>query len=261
MNLSSLVGVISAFIVFFTAIFTSTQARSVFLDKHGILIVIGGTAAASLICFPVKNLFVLIKVFFKKVLGQFSQAHGIVIKEIVILAEGVRDSETFLETQVDGIKTPFLKEALELLLQGGMDDDEIDTILRKRALTHYKRHEEEAAIFKTIAKFPPAFGLMGTTLGMISLLQKLGSADAYKLLGPSMAIGLVATFYGIAVSNLILIPISEHLSKLNKEDEILREMVIDGIVLLRKKKHPLVVEEHLKSYLLPTERELLKEAA
>jgi chemotaxis protein MotA len=261
MNISSLIGVISALVVFFTAIFTSTQSREVFLDSHGILIVIGGTAAASLICFPLKNLLTLFKVFFNKVLGKYSQNHSVVISEIVAIANGQADNPGFMEANIDSVKTHFLKEALELVIQGGMDDDEIDTILRKRALTHYKRHDEEASIFKTIGKFPPAFGLMGTTLGMISLLQKLGSPDAYKLLGPSMAIGLVATFYGIAVTNLILVPIGENLGKLNKEDEILREMVIDGIGLLRLKKHPLVVEEHLKSYLLPTERQALKKAA
>jgi chemotaxis protein MotA len=98
---------------------------------------------------------------------------------------------------------------------------------------------------------------MGTTLGMIALLNGLGSAEAFKNLGPAMAVGLVATFYGIAIANLILVPMSENLSKLNKEDEIVRDIVIQGIKLLRNRSHPIVVEEYLKSFLLPNERRSL----
>lgn len=261
MNLSSLVGIIAALTVFFVSIFTATQAREVFLDPHGILIVIGGTAAAGLICFPFETFVTLSKVFVQKILGKYALKHAVVIREIVDLSKGNREDANYIANHVNEIKTHFLKEALQMSLDGGVSNEAIDNILRKRALTHFKRYEEEANIFKIMGKFPPAFGLMGTTLGMISLLQKLGAPDSYKILGPAMAIGLVATLYGIAITNLILIPIGENLSKLNKEDEIVREMVMDGIKLLRKKEHPIVVEEYLKSYLLPSERERIKKIA
>lgn len=261
MNFSSLFGVVSALLVFGIALFTSTDSRSIFLDPHGILIVIGGTAAASLICFPMKSLITLFKVFFNKVLGKYSNAHEKVIYEIVDLAKGQRDNSNYLKDKVGSLTTPFLKEAVEMQILGGIDAKVVDRILAKRALTHYKRHEKEAGVFKTIAKFPPAFGLMGTTLGMISLLQSLGGADAFKKLGPSMAIGLVATLYGIALTNLVFVPIGENLSKLNEEDEITREIVMDGIRLIRDRVHEIIVEEELKSYLLPSERIKMKKVS
>ena len=141
------------------------------------------------------------------------------------------------------------------MVKGGIKPKVIDEILYKRSLTHSKRYEEEAGVFKVVGKFPPAFGLMGTTLGMIGLLQSIGNADAFKKLGPSMAVALVATFYGIALANLIFVPLGEHLSQLNREDEVLRQIVMDGVRQLRLKEHPVVVEEHLKSYLLPKERD------
>lgn len=261
MNISSLVGILAAFGVFFGAMFTATSSRGIFLDPHGILIVFGGTMAASFICFPLKTFVTLFKVFFKKILGKYNHTNELVIYEMVDLAKGYRDNPGYLGEKVGQIKTHFLKEAVEMMVEGGISPDALDSILRKRALTHYKRHEEESQIFKTIAKFPPAFGLLGTTLGMIALLQSLGTQDAMKNLGPAMAIGLVATLYGIALSNLVFIPIGENLAKLNKQDECIREMVIDGVKLLRKKEHPLVVQEVLKSYLLPTERVNLKKVA
>lgn len=255
MNFSSILGIIAALTVLTVALMTSTSSYAIFLNAHAILIVLGGTAAAALISFPLKTFIVLIKVFTKKVLGKYSNAHEKVIREIVDLAKGYRDNSNYLAEKIESIQTPFLKEGVQMLIDGGMTPEKMDRIMRKRALTHYKRHEEEAGIFKIIAKFPPAFGLLGTTLGMIGLLQSLGSPDSFKKLGPAMAVGLVATLYGIATANLVFIPIGENLTKLNKEDEILREMVIDGLKLLRLKEHPSIVEEELKSYLLPSERQ------
>ena len=254
MNLSSILGILAALAVFFISIFTATPSRGIFLDPHGILIVIGGTIAASLISFKLPVFVTIFKLFFNKFLGRDAQKFDSAIKEIVELSKNNRENPSYLKDNSSSIKNPFLREAIEMMVRGGMSAEELDTILMKRAATHLKRYEEEAMIFKTIGKCPPAFGLMGTTLGMIALMQNMGSPDSYKTLGPSMAIGLVATLYGIAITNLILIPMGENLSKLSKEDEIMRDMVIDGVQLIRDKVHPLIVEEHLLSYLLPNER-------
>jgi chemotaxis protein MotA len=232
----------------------------VFLDRHAIVIVIGGTLAATLLSFPFSTLGASAKVIFNKVLGKSSLEHGAVISEIVDLARGQQDDTEYLQTKKDSLKSNFLKEAVELSLEGTIKVDELEEILQMRALTIYKRYDQEASIFKVIARFPPAFGLLGTTLGMIALLKGLGSAEAMQKLGPAMSIGLVATFYGVAMANLIFIPIGENLSKLNKEDEITREIIIHGMRLLRRKSHPIVVEETLKSFLLPKERARLKAA-
>jgi chemotaxis protein MotA len=101
---------------------------------------------------------------------------------------------------------------------------------------------------------------MGTTLGMIALLQSLGAADARTSIGPSMAIGLVATLYGIAISNFIFIPIGENLSKQTREDHVARKMVIECIMLIHAGMPVKFVEETAKSYLLPGERAKLNSA-
>ena len=116
-------------------------------------------------------------------------------------------------------------------------------------------------MFNTLAKFPPAFGLLGAVVGMIALMQSLGGADAIKGVGPAMAVALVATMYGIAFANFILIPLGENLAKHNRTDKTVRSMVIDGIKLIRLKKHPLLVEENIKSYLLPSERDLVDQSS
>ncbi len=257
MNFSSITGSLAALIVVVLGIITSSKSAHVFLDLHGILIVLGGTAAAGLMCFPIHFYKRITGVFVKKFLGKYDVRNEVVINEIVDLAKGLRENPDYLGQKVKSLKTPFLADAVQLMVLGGIPEDALDEILVKRAVTHSKRYDYDAGIFKTLAKFPPAFGLLGTTLGMISLLQSLGGKDAQKLLGPSMAVGLVATFYGLTLANLVLIPIGENLSVINRDDETIRTMVIDGLRLIRRKEHPKIIEEHLKSYLLPHERAML----
>ena len=260
MNISNLFGTLCALTVLGFAVATSSKTPKVFLDPHGILVVIGGTMSAAFLCFPLKTFVRVGKAFAKKFIGNYLAHYETVINELVDLSKGSRDDPEYFQKKIKTIKTPFLKDALDLLVQGGISEDALDDILSKRAETYTKRYEHDVLVFKTVAKFPPAFGLLGTTLGMIALLQNLGGKDAQKMLGSAMAVGLVATFYGIVLANLMFIPISENLASLNKDDEVVREIVIDGLRLIRQKEHPKVVEEFLKSYLLPHERINLKGA-
>lgn len=260
MNFSSLIGLILSIAVVVVSIVTSTKDTKMFLDAHAFVIVIGGTIAAALLSFSGKKMFVLVKVFFRRVLGRTDEMQ-LAIDEIVDLAKGYRDNENYLRDKIPQIKTPFLKEALELTTDGGIDQNEIDKILVKRATVIHTRHEEDAEIFKSLSKFPPAFGLLGAVIGMISLMQNLGGADAFQKVGPSLAVALVATMYGIALANFFFLPLGENLSKANRMDSLIRQIVIDGIKLIRQKKHPLVVQENIKSYLLPSERKAQKKSA
>jgi chemotaxis protein MotA len=261
MNISGIIGILMAIGVFGGSILAATGSKAVFINIYGIMVVIGGTVAATLICLPLPKILILAKAFFTKILGKALDRQEAVIQEIVNLAHGVRSSESFLSENIETVNNPFLKEAIDLEISGGIKTKDIDSMLQMRALTQYRRYSEESNIFKIIGKFPPAFGLMGTTLGMIALLQGIGSPDSFKSLGPAMAIALVTTFYGVALANLILIPVGEALSRMNKDDEVTREIVMAGVKLLRKKEHPFVVEEYLKSYLLPGERDKMTRKA
>lgn len=264
MNLSVILGMTVGIIVVIGGVFTSTENWKIFLDFHALLVVVGGTLAATLISFPLSQLLKVSKILWSKIIGNHAAPHITVISEIVKLAAGHRESPDFLQSTVSSIKNPFLKEAVQLELEGGIPFHKIDAILKKRAEVHFVRYQDEAHIFKTMARFPPAFGLLGAVLGMIALMSGLGSPDSFKTIGPAMAMAMVATMYGIAIANFIFIPLGENLAKLSKEDHLMRNIVIDAIKLLREKEHPLVVEEYLKSYLLSAERDKLsdkKEAA
>lgn len=254
MNFSPILGLFMAVGVVMATIVMSTKNPGVFLDSHAAIIVMGGTTAAALLSFSGKSILAMLKVFFSRVLKGTLNRYEEVIHEIVDLARGYRENPNYLSENVENIKTPFLKEAIELTIAGGLSHKDIDIVLMKRAHTHYKRYEDDSHMFSTLARFPPAFGLLGAVIGMVTLMQGLGGKDAIKTVGPAMAVALVATMYGIAIANFIFVPLGENLAKYNKSDKIIRQMVIDGVKLIRQRKHPLVVEENIKSYLIASER-------
>jgi chemotaxis protein MotA len=135
-----------------------------------------------------------------------------------------------------------------------LDPESLIRVLRARAKTIHQRQSEEVIEFKTIGRYPPAFGLMGTTLSMITLLQRMGQPGAQSQLGPAMALGLVATFYGLVLAFLVINPIAESLAKTTRRHWIRHVVIVEGVRLILARTNPLVLAEELNSYLLPGER-------
>jgi chemotaxis protein MotA len=252
MNLSVPLGFISAVLVLWLASH-GVPNLGILLSWHAFVIVIGGTIAAALICFPLSHFYSLAMVFLRTFTGQAKAEMLRTIQEIERISEAIHSGQE-LSSEVSKIKNPFLRESLELLEQGGLADDELDEVLEKRVELQNERYKRDSATFKTIGKFPPAFGLVGTSLGMIALLQGLGGANAFEQIGPAMSIALVATFYGLVLSNFVLIPVGENLNEASADDLLMRRVVMDGVMLIKERKHPLLVREYLKSYLAPADR-------
>jgi chemotaxis protein MotA len=254
MNFSSLVGFLFGCTVLYFALSHTTENILMFLDFHGILIVCGGTAAASSISFPIKDVFLLSKVFVLRVLGKNNIYYGEIISELIEINKKASISQNALNEYIPGIKNLFLKESVVLMANGVLTDEELRQVLSQRLVTTEKRYFYEANMFRTIGKYPPAFGLLATTLGMIALLQKIGQPDSQKLIGPAMSIGLIGTLYGIALANLIFLPIAENLTERTYEESIVRKIIIQGVLLIKKKVNPIYFREYLNSYLLPKQR-------
>ena len=257
MNFSVPAGFITAAVVI--AYTLSDLNVSAVLSKHAFVCVIGGTLAAAFVCCKFDFLFQMSKVFMFTVTGKRRSQVINVLKEIIGFAEHVNNGKLLIEV-VQTCKNPFLRELLELSEQAGLDQHEFDEVVEKRLEQQNERYKRDAYLFKTIGKFPPAFGLVGTSVGMIGLLQGIGQEGAFQTIGPSMSIALVATFYGLCLSNFVLIPMGENLHLASEEDLTMRRIVVDGVKLLRDKRHPLLVQEFLISYLPPQERSLVRGA-
>jgi chemotaxis protein MotA len=256
MNFSTLIGFLTASAVFGIALFTSAKNFAIFLDSHAILIVIGGTLSASFICFSLPRVFGLLRVFVRRMLGRNKFDYLSLIDQIVFLSQANRKGRAAFEQAINKVRDPFLADAARVLfwLDAEVEKEDLRALLETRAETHYERYMQEADIFRAMAKFPPAFGLLGTTLGMIALLQALGKSGSKDQIGPSMSIALVATLYGIVLANFVFIPIAENLTQQSRDDLVSRRIVVEGIMLIAGDKPTQFVEEKVKSFLLPSER-------
>jgi len=261
MNFSSLFGCFFGVGVMYFALAETGMSLAFFLDKHGMAIVVGGTLAAASISFPIIKVLTLAKVFLLRVLGRNRVDYQGTINQILELNKKAAGGVTALNEVAPTIKHEFLREAVTLVGGGVLNEREIRTTLDQRLKTMETRYMEEANMFRIIGRFPPAFGLLATTLGMIAVLQKIGQADSQKLIGPAMSIGLIGTLYGIALANLVFIPIAEALTERTREEVALRRIIVEGACLIKQQSNPIALRESLNSYLLPKDRVVRKAAA
>ncbi len=261
MNFSSFFGVIFGIGVMVAALREAQPGNlSYFLDRHAILIVIGGTAAAASISFPLSKVISLTKVFVMRVLGRHRVDYHEVISQLLELNKKAGIGITALADMLPHIRHDFLREAMALVSSGVLNEKEIRATLEQRLKTVQDRYMHEANMFRTIGRYPPAFGLLGTTLGMIAVLQKIGQPESQKLIGPAMSIGLIATLYGIGFTNLIFLPIAENLTERTIEEVALRRLIVEGAVMIKAQVNPIAMRESLNSFLLPKDRVVRKAA-
>jgi chemotaxis protein MotA len=253
-NFYSLIALLLAGSVFFIGVFTATDNTSAFLDFHAALIVFGGTAAVTAISFQMDRMWAMLKVVYFRVVKGKRVDYVAVIRDLMTVGEAYRKSDPNLQTLIRDLTDPFMRECMQNLTEEFMAVDELYHVLSIRVETINFRYSQDAKKFKAIGKFPPAMGLMGAVLGMIALLQTLGQPGAEKNVGPAMAVAMVATLYGIAFANLVVLPIAENLMEGSREMYTKNQMIVEGIRLISQKKNRVLLAEELNSYLLPGER-------
>ncbi len=249
MNIAGLFGLISALSVMTFVITSASKSAKVFIDPHGMVIVLGGTLTVALLCFPLHQIFRALKIVTGKMLGKADFNYAEMIDVIVNTSQVYRSNPKASLDQIPETAHPFLREGMQMLVEYGFNSDDLDRILQNSIDGKKKRDHDDAKVWHTISRFPPAFGLMGATVGMISLLQTLGEPGAQDRVGPAMATALVATFYGIAAANLLFIPIAEKVHEVCAQDAVMRNLIKEGILMIQEKRHPILISEYLKSFL------------
>ena len=161
----------------------------------GILIVLGGTFAAAATSYQIDRVWMLIKIFFQRAL--LSQRRDFRSLILLLLEIGVAYNANDPDWDQKALKgaDPFLQECVEFLKANPDDFQELEPILAKRIRVMYELYLNDAVRFKSLAKYPPAMGLLGAVTGMITMLSKIGTEGAATGIGPAMAVALVATFY------------------------------------------------------------------
>ena len=261
MDFSTIVGLITGVAMIIIAIIDSGGGVDIFTSGSAYLIVIGGTLAATFVNFP-----------FKAVISSFKSATNVfsseeiqeiyLIDEIVNLGKIKREKGVFgLEKEMKNIQNPFLKNAIELSL-GGDKKERLESHLMLELKNSEKRDNNATEIFYQMGEYAPAFGMIGTVIGLIVMLgsgftdENVGSSigDKYFELLQGMGLALKTTLYGIIISNLIFLPIAGKLGRRSKDRLESREMIVEGALSIHQNDHPIKIREKLEAYISEEDR-------
>ena len=239
MDLASILGIVFSFSVVVVAMFLGGNL-SQFVDLPSVLIVIGGGLAATLIRFPLAAFGTGGRVAFKH---KKSDARSI-IEKIAELADIVRRNGPLGLEEVE-LADPTLAKGVQYVTDGYEAAFIRDAMERERDL-FLERLEEGQRVFKALGDSAPAFGMIGTLVGLVQLLSNMDDPSA---IGPAMATALLTTLYGALIANVICMPIADKLGSKFKTEELNQSLIIDGVMQLRQNKSPDAVKEALISYL------------
>ncbi|WP_018995302.1 motility protein A [Thioalkalivibrio sp. ALJ2] len=247
MNLSTLLGIIGSLLVFGSVIAFSSQDLHAFLNLPGLGIVLGGTIAATLMSYPFHE---VVRVFRAGAHAIREERYDIAsdLEEIVQVSRyWYSQNLRGVQQRLEQVQNPFLRTGIQLVIDDTPMDD-IQDLLNWRMARLRAREQADAQMFRTMATYAPAFGMLGTLIGLINLLLTT-ETDDFTIIAVNLGIALITTFYGILLANLVFRPIAIKLERRTEGRVVLMTMVLEGIMLMRKGRTPGYIRETLRSFM------------
>ncbi len=247
MDLSTIIGLILGISLVLAAIGGGIES---FIDIPSALIVLGGGLAATLTSLPLKKVFgapkVLKNAFFTK---KVSNAE--LVSEVVRFGEiARRDGILALEGVMGEVEDPFLARALQLAVDGS-DPEIIAETMQSEMDNLATRHRGGKQVMELVGKYAPAFGMIGTLIGLVLMLNNM---DDPAKIAPSMAVALLTTLYGAMLANMVALPLADKLQTRTDEELARMGIVAEGIIAIQSGDNPRVVEQKLQIFLPPADR-------
>jgi len=255
MDIATIIGIILGLIIVAGAIFVGGDFLT-FVNVPSIMIVVGGTIAATVLRFPLSGIMTALMTGAKVAFTQKKTSPLGMIDEITNLAGIIRKNGPLGLENVD-IEDEFLAKGAQYIADGYEESFILESLERERDLMQ-ERLEEGKLIFKAMGDSAPAFGMIGTLIGLV---QMLSTMDDPSSIGPSMAVALLTTLYGAMIANMVCLPIADKLDMKSNTEEINLTLAIDGIMQIRANKSPDMIKEMLIAYLPEKQRVELAEAA
>lgn len=246
MDLATVLGIISAFGLVVIAIFMG-GGLNLFMNIPSLMIVLGGTIGTTLINYPIKDVLGVIRVVKNVFLKKSMSAREIIKNFIDFATKARREGILALESELKSIDEDFLRKGVQLSIDG-LEPESIRDLLETEIEFIQGRHYLGAEIFTTMGTFAPALGMIGTLIGLVQMLQSLEDPST---IGPAMAVALLTTFYGLVLANLLCMPIAGKLKTRSKEEVLIKEMMIEGILSISRGDNPRIVEQKLQAFIPP----------
>ncbi len=273
MDFSTIIGlIIGLVLVFFGMSEEGTfMPPATFFNLKGLATVLGGTFAATLINYPLKNVIGLLKVSLQVFLNKGGVVPMDIINELAQYSEQARKQGiSSLEKITDNIENNYLQMGLENAMLE-RDSKKLENFLDNELNSMQDRHTNGQEIFYNMGSYAPAFGLLGTVMGLILMMTgqatassaasyAQGAQDSMSTLLKGMGLALVTTFYGVLLANLLFIPIAGKLKARSDEEIYGLKIIKAGILSIHSKEHPMIMREKLLTFVDKDTRKAARDA-
>ena len=252
MDIASIVGMLLGVVMFVFGVLSNGGVASLhsMWDTASFIITIGGSIAGTLASFKLADFINGIKSI-KLIFKDEVQDPAVVINQIISLSNTARKEGLLaLEEAANGIEDDFLKKGIMLVVDG-TDPELVRGILETELVSIEGRHKDKIGFWETLGSMGPAWGMIGTLVGLVIMLQHMTDPSS---LGPSMATALITTFYGSLLANWICGPVGNKLKSKNAAEIQAKEIMIEGLLSIQAGENPRVIEEKLKSFMSPKDR-------
>ncbi|MDE6641480.1 MAG: motility protein A [Acetatifactor sp.] len=262
MDIASLAGLILGFAMLVFGILSAVEYNisvvgTEYIDVPSAIITFGGAFSATLLSHSMADFIGGLKSF-TLIFKAPAINTGEMIQKIIDLSNVARKEGLLsLEEAAGDMDEPFLKKGI-LLIVDGTDPDLVRAIMETELVSIEGRHKNRIGFWDKLGAMGPAWGMIGTLVGLVNMLYNMSDMDA---LGPSMAVALITTLYGSLLANWICIPVSNKLQADNASEMMLKEVMIEGLLSIQAGENPRVIEEKLKSFLAPADRTSSDETA
>ena len=259
MDLASILGLVLAIALVIIAMMLGQEdpigAVMGFFDAPSVMITIGGSFCAVLTMNTLSEFIGGIKSI-KLIFKMYAENTGEMIQRIIDLSNVARKEGLLsLEEAAADLDDDFLKKGI-LLIVDGTDPELVRAIMETELMSLEERHKEKVNFWESLASMGPAWGMIGTLIGLINMLGNLSDPGS---LGPAMAVALITTFYGSLLANWLCIPVASKMKANNAKEVMVKQIMIEGLLSIQAGENPRVIEEKLKSFVAPKDREFAGE--
>lgn len=257
MDIASLIGFGIGLFCVIVGVITSGLPFGMLIDLPSVVITFGGAFGALVMSVPMSQ-FLSTITYFNQIFKTNPFNMGAQIMQIVSFGEKARrDGLLALEDEIDQIKEIFFKKSLQLVVDG-TDPELVRNIMEIEIETLSARHADNRKTFDILANMGPSFGMLGTLIGLVAMLQNLGAGDP-AMIGKGMGIALITSLYGSFLANVIAIPAANKLKTKTDEELTLMQIMLEGVLSIQAGDNPRVISEKLMGYLTPKEKKELQD--
>ena len=241
MDFSTIIGVSVGLLIMVAAVVLGGAPFSIFVDYPALLCVAGGAFCSVMICYPFRAIQLLPMAIYQTIFVQPPNTQTI-IAEIVALSEiARRDGLLALENPLQSVTNSFIKHGMQLAIDG-TKPEMIEEVLTIEIQNRTNRHVMSKGVLDQLGKYAPAFGMIGTMLGLVMMLNNMSDPSS---IGKGMAVALLTTLYGAVLANLFCLPMSEKLSYYHREEMKALDLIVKGVLAVQAGEHPRLIQRKL----------------